>query len=82
MHRDGWVSGQGIGPKNHTIKSNNIHKDFELYQVFMHNFFYTKMSRYSHYTYYLQKELRLCDLRVSENFVWEVLEQFGIENHK
>ena len=30
MHCDGWVSGQGIGPKNHTIKSNNIHKDFEL----------------------------------------------------
>ena len=29
-----------LGPKRHTRKFREVHKDFELYQVFMHNFLY------------------------------------------
>ena len=33
---DWWVLGH-FKPKNHTRKIDKIHKDFELYQVFIHN---------------------------------------------
>ena len=39
--------------KNHTRKIDKIHKDFELYQVFMHNFL-RQMSGYSHYLEFLK----------------------------
>ena len=32
------------GPKNRTIKISNIHKDFELFQLFMHNFLCQNIS--------------------------------------
>ena len=53
-----------FGPKNRAIKISNIHKDFELYQLFC-----AKISQYSFYTYCLQ----------STQFGSEVLGQFDIE---
>ena len=39
--------------------------------------FYSKLSKYSHFTYCLQEELTQVSL-----FSLELVEQFGIENHK
>ena len=40
------------------------------------------MSRYPHYTYYLQKDLTHFGVKVSTHFGLGVSGQFGIENHK
>ena len=42
--------------------------------------FCAKISQYSHYAYYLQRELKHCGLRESRYFGLEVSRQFGIEN--
>ena len=38
-----------LDPKNHTKKNDKIHKNFELYQVFMHNFLYQNAWIFSLY---------------------------------
>ena len=47
-----WGYQHSLDLKNHTRKISNIHKNFELYQVFMHNFL-CETIQYSHYIYYL-----------------------------
>ena len=67
-----------LGWKNHTRK---IHKDLN-HTKSLCKIFNTKISQYSHYTYWLQKELTQFRLRVLTHFGLEVSRHFGIENHK
>ena len=62
---------------NQARKIYKIHKDFELYKVFMHNFC-TKMSRYSHYLHFLQEKSTDFSLRLLTNFGRVVLGHFEL----
>ena len=66
-----------FGAKNHTRKVDEIHKDFEQYQILMHNFLW--QNGYSHYLYYLQKKSTDFGLRVLTNFALEVSKHFGLK---
>ena len=54
-----WGYQDILGPKNHTRKIDNFHKDFELYKVFMRNFLYQ---------YYLLEDSTDFDLEILRQF--------------
>ena len=60
--------------KNHTRKISKIHKDSELYQLFMHNFLYQNVPRFPLYILFILEE--------STHFGLELVGQFGIKNEK
>ena len=64
-----WEYRDISGPKIHTRKISNIHKDFKQYPGSIHNFLYQKESMHS-------------NLKVPMHFGVEVWGKFGIENHK
>ena len=74
-----WGYQDILGPKNCTRKIDKIHKDFELYHVFMHKF-WTKMFGYSHYIFCLQEESTHFGLTVLTNFGLEIQDILGPKN--
>ena len=71
-----WGYREVLGPKNYTRKIDKILKYFELYQVFMNNF-WVKMFEYSHNIYCLEEESTHFSFRVLITFVLEVSGHFG-----
>ena len=70
-----------LGPKNHTRKINNIHKNFELQQVFMPNFLCQNIPIFPLHIL-LVRRIETFWSEGIEHFGLEILEQLGIKNHK
>ena len=51
-----WVYQNILDPKNCTRKIDKIHKDFEQYQVFMHNFLYQNIWIFPLYIIYKKNQ--------------------------
>ena len=69
-----WGEGGILSLKYHTRKMSNIHKDSELYQLFMHNFLYQNIPMFPLYILLILEE--------STHFALKVVGQFGIKNEK
>ena len=69
-----------FGSKNQTRKIDKIHKNFELYQVFMYNSV-PNGSNISQSLYYSQKDSAYFSLEVSTHFGLGVLANFGLKHY-
>ena len=54
-----------LSQKNHTKKISSIHKDFELYQLFMHNFLHQNVLMFPLYILLILEESTHFGLEVS-----------------
>ena len=77
-----WGYQDILGQKNYTRQISNIHKDFELYQIFMHNFLCQNFLIFP-LQILLKRTINIFwSEGVSTYFGLEVSRQFGIENHQ
>ena len=72
-----WGYWDILSPKSHTRKIDKIQKDFELYQISMHNVMCQIVRIFPLYIYCLQEESIHFGLRVLKKFDLEVSGHFG-----